>query len=171
MAAASYDWMTRYNEIVPHFHKESDRAAALLAASFLEAAIRNEVEKFLVDDPASAGLFRPYRPLSEFSGLIDLSFCLGLLTRQMRSDLTMIRRIRNHFAHHPEHVTFTMSPVSDLCRELTTAKGIATTNGGVWRVEEPRDQFLFTIAITLTYFERFVKGSERRRVPETPLAI
>lgn len=171
MTEAGYDWMSRYNDIVPHFHEESDRAAALLAASFAEAAMRAELSKFLADDRSTAELFRTYRPLGEFSGLIDMSFCLGFLTREMKVDLTMVRRIRNHFAHHPEHVTFAVSPISDYCRELSTSKGIQTADGGLWRREQPRDQFLFAIAITLTYFERFVRASARREIPAVPLAF
>lgn len=169
MSHATYEWLRNYNEIVPHLRGESDRAAAILGASFLESAMRERLADFLVDDPASPKLFEQYQPLSSFSALIDVAFCLGLLTQEMKADLNMIRKIRNHFAHHPEHSTFDMPPVNDWCRVLTTAKSLPTQDGGVWHVKGPRDQYLFALALNLTYFDRFVGASTRRTVPPFPL--
>jgi hypothetical protein len=169
MAHATYAWFRNYNELVPHLRGESDRAAAILGASFLESAMRERFTDFLVDDPASTKLFEPYQPLSSFSALIDVSFCLGLLTRDMKADLNLIRKIRNHFAHHPEHFTFDMAPVSDWCRELTPARGLPIQNGGSWRIDSARDQYLAALAFTLIYFDRFVGVFPRRTAPPYPL--
>ena len=167
MANATNTWIARYNEIVPHFHQESDRAAAILAASFLESALRERLSEHLVDDSGTKRLFAAYSPLSTFSAVIDMSFALGLMTRNMKSDLALIKKIRNHFAHHPEHTSFGSSPVSDWCRGLTTAKGIPIVDGAMWQAEEPREQFLFSIVHALVYFDRLVGAAGRRVIPES----
>jgi len=167
---AKYDWLSDHNEMVVMYQKESVRAAALLAASFLENEMKKRILDFLVNEESSAKLFEPYHPLSTFSGLVEVTFALGFLLRAMLSDLTLIRKIRNYFAHHPKHVTFEQAPVSDWCRELTTAKGIPTQGGEPCRQDNARDQYLFTIAMVLVYFDRFVGAMVRRIVPEQALS-
>jgi hypothetical protein len=166
---AKYDWIPAHNEMVVKLKEESDRAAALLAASFLESEMTRRLKDFLVDDESTAKLFETYRPISTFSALVDVCFAVGLMTRTMRSDLSLVRKARNHFAHHPKHLTFTDAPVSDWCRELSWAKGVPTQNGDVFRIEGPRDAYLFTVGTTLTYFDRFVGAAARCLIPEFPL--
>lgn len=71
---ASYTWLTGYNRIVPHLHEESDRSAAILGASFLEAALRTRFMDVFIDDPSTRKLFDAYRPLSTFAAVIDVGF-------------------------------------------------------------------------------------------------
>jgi len=164
-----YGWIPAHNEMVANLSKESDRAAALLAASFLETEMQRRLLDFFVEDASSQRLFDSYSPLATFAGRTDMAFALGFLTRSMKCDLTWIRKIRNHFAHHPKHVTFTDPPVSDWCRELSTAKGIPAADGSLFCERGPRSQYLLAITITLTYFDRFVGAVPRRLIPDHPL--
>jgi DNA-binding MltR family transcriptional regulator len=51
-------------------------------------------------------LFEGYGPLSSFSAKIDLSYALQIIDKRMRDDLTIIRKIRNQFAHSMSLVNF-----------------------------------------------------------------
>lgn len=51
-------------------------------------------------------LFDGYGPLSSFSAKIDLSYALQILNKDQYDDLTVIRRIRNHFGHAMSLVNF-----------------------------------------------------------------
>lgn len=164
-----YDWLKDYNKIVQSYKDESDRAAALLAASFLEHIFAEKLRSFFAKDKSVEALFECHGPLGSLSAKIDIAFALGLLTHDMKSDLTLIRKVRNHFAHHPQHTSFADSPVRDFCAKLTTAKGIPTRNGAEFREKKPRDQYLFAVALSLTYFDRFVGAESRRSVPMRPL--
>ncbi len=159
------NWLKKYNKIVRLYKEESDRAAAVLAASFVDKCLIDGISSFLVDDPSVDELFERYGPLSTFSARIDIAFALGLITLQMKSDLTYIRKIRNHFAHHIDETSFNMAPAKDLCSNLSTAQGIPTEDGGVFKREQPRDQYIFAIAITLTYFDRIVSSQRRLVIP------
>lgn len=161
-------WLESHNNMVVALKGETDRSAALFASSFLHHEMQQLLLAYLVDDKSSAKLFDGYHPLSTFSGLIDVAFGLGLMTRSMREDLTFIRKIRNHFAHHHGQVTFDDAPVTDWCRELTTAKGVPTQDGNKWQADNRRDQFLFSSTITLVYFERFVRSAIQRSIPAYP---
>ncbi|MEE9598509.1 MAG: MltR family transcriptional regulator [Acidiferrobacterales bacterium] len=168
--SAKYDWLHDYNQIVRICKDESDRAAALLAASFLEHVISEKLKSFFVAEKSIGKLFEGYGPLASFSAKIDIAFALGLLTRDMKSDLGIVRKVRNHFAHHPKHTSFADNLVRDLCANLTTAKGISTEDGGVFRQEQPKDQYLFAVVFSLTYFDRFIAAESRRKVPKWPLS-
>ncbi len=51
-------------------------------------------------------LFDGYGPLSSFSAKIDLSYALQLIDKKTSDDLTIIRKIRNQFAHSMSLVNF-----------------------------------------------------------------
>lgn len=166
---AKYDWIPSHNEMVVALKDETDGAAALLAASFLENEMRERLKDFLVEDKSTEKLFNTYRPLSTFSALTDICFALGLMTRTMRSDLNFVRKIRNHFAHHPKHQLFGDSPVSGWCREISWSQGVPTQTGEMVTINEPREAYVFVVSVTLTYFDRFVGAAQRRQIPRAPL--
>jgi DNA-binding MltR family transcriptional regulator len=95
------------------YSDESDRAAALLIASFLESGLSDGLKRSLVEDDSVTRLFQAYGPLATLSGKIDIAFAVGLLTTEIKADLHLIRKIRNHFAHHPDLTDFTEAPVRD----------------------------------------------------------
>ena len=158
-----------WNKMVTSFKTESDRSAGILCASFLEAQIKDRIIDFFADDKTSNQLFYNNGPLSTFSNLIDMLFFLGFLTKDMRSDLTLIRKVRNYFAHHPEHTRFQDRPIVDWCKELTTSKGIAIVNGPPLKFDDPKDQFLYAVAFTKVYVDRFIEVREKCTIPHSPL--
>jgi hypothetical protein len=101
------DW----NQMVGHFHGESDRGAAILAGSFAEHALGT----FLIDRVANTGLaeklFGPVGPLSSFSQRIAVAYAFGQITERQYKDFEAIRQARNHFAHHPLDASFASQEV------------------------------------------------------------
>ena len=55
-------------------------------------------------------LFQGYGPLSSFSAKIDVAFALALLDKRTHAKLSIVRKIRNEFAHSSEPLSFE-SPV------------------------------------------------------------
>lgn len=145
MAAAEANWMATYNGMVETYATESDRAAAVLGASFIDARLQEMLHQYMVAEQTVADLFSGDRPLATFSARISLAYALGLLPLNIREDLDRIRRIRNHFAHHPDAVSFSVSPARDLCRTLAAIRSdpLKTPIAERW---PPRRQFLVTLA-------------------------
>ncbi len=138
--------LDRYNKIVDIFHKESDRAAALLAASYLEVLLESLLRKKLIKGPVTDQLFEQQGPLSSFSSRIALSYVLGLIPEHTYHDLTKIRQIRNHFAHHMDEASFEEPAVRDRCSELTFVK---RSQEGGYASDVPQDartRFLLSVA-------------------------
>jgi DNA-binding MltR family transcriptional regulator len=101
-------------------HTQGDRSVAIVGAAYLDTVLELLLRNFLVEDENALGkLFDQDRPLSTFSARINMSYCLGLLTRSEYRELDLIRQIRNHFAHQLHGVAFDDPVISDKCRALS----------------------------------------------------
>ncbi|MGN7354426.1 hypothetical protein ACTHPJ_24085 [Paenibacillus amylolyticus] len=118
------------NEIEEHYksfafsselHKESDRGCVLLATAYLDECLKQLLEANTVDDK---GVFENLSSgtggLATFSSRIDLSYLLGLISPETRRHLTIIRKIRNEFAHTMEFISLETESVANRCRCLRT---------------------------------------------------
>lgn len=159
-------WIRSYDSIVELYHNESDRAAAVLAGSVLDKYLGDYVKLFLVDHSTVDELFRGYGPFATFSARINTAFALGLLTEKMRDDCHYVRRIRNHFSHHPAETSFLTSPVRELCTNLSIAKPMKTADGTIFHQTEPRLQYLLTVGILISGMYTIMSNQQRRKVPD-----
>lgn len=100
---------------------ETDRGCALMAASFIEHRLGELLETYLVKDEAVTALLSSTGPLGSFSARIDMAYAVALISKAMRRDLHLLRKIRNDFAHTPKELSFKTRTVADRCRELTYA--------------------------------------------------
>lgn len=82
---------------------ESDRAAAVLGAAYLDAQLEQLFKARLVDDAPPDVVYGPQGLLGSFSAKIDMSYSLGWISADGRSDLKLVRDMRNEFAHDPNH--------------------------------------------------------------------
>lgn len=84
--------------------KESDRGCAILGATLLADALEQLLRSFFRQGPGDVRgtidpLFAGYAPLATFSARIQIAFGLGILARDLRDRIEIIRRLRNDFAH------------------------------------------------------------------------
>ncbi len=132
------------------FQDESDRACAVLGAVHLDhllgmAIIKNlahgdEVEKTLLSGPTA--------PLSSFAARIDLAYAIGLIDKDTRHDLDVIRHIRNEFAHSlGSHYFEEDQSIADRCRDLVIGNQFAAQYNESHRsnLMQPRNLFIFTV--------------------------
>lgn len=127
-----------YNDFLRLYHAETDRAAAVLAGSYVETYLGDCLKYYLVDHPVVHSLFKNSGPLETFAARANIAFALGLITEETRSNLRYIMKIRNHFAHHPAETSFAVAPVRDYCANLSTAKRLAD--------RAPRELYLFAVS-------------------------
>jgi len=148
-----------YSRMADTYRNESDRAAAILAASFLDNTLRQVLLAYMVDDPRIKDLFEGDRPLATFSSRISLAFGLGLLPPDRRKDLSLVRKIRNHFAHSEEATSFSASPVQDWCTQFWIARKESTDEFSARGIRhDSRDQFLLSVGITTLYLDHLLVG-------------
>ena len=105
--------LINYNSMVEAFHSESDRGAAVLAGSYAENVLGKYLACNCTDRSKEDDLFGSNGPLSTFSQRILISEAFGLISKNTAETLNYIRKVRNHFAHHPLDASFESSPVRE----------------------------------------------------------
>lgn len=101
---------------------ESDRGCALMAAAFLDDALRGLLEKSFVDDARSSKRILEgggTAPLATLSAKIDMAYLMGLIDRRVRQDIHLIRKIRNDFAHSGQPMQFSEPSIRSRCSALS----------------------------------------------------
>lgn len=104
----------------------SPRAAAILAATYVESLIRFAIESRFValTDDERKPLHSASGPLSSFSQAVELGFALGLYGQVIHRDLTIIRIIRNAFAHTMKPLTFDTPDIANAIADLQYLKTV-----------------------------------------------
>lgn len=101
------------NKALRELHSESDRAVALVGGAVVEQCLHDALLVHLHKDKRLTDrLFHPSSALGSFAIKIDLGYLVGLYGDGARSELNLIRKIRNEFAHNLEVQTFAAEPVS-----------------------------------------------------------
>lgn len=101
------------------FNRESDRGAALVAASMIDEQLEQILSAFLIDSSAAKDLVSGFNaPLGTFSSRALAAAALGLIQENEFREITLIRKIRNEFGHGWEPITFESENVAAHARKL-----------------------------------------------------
>ena len=164
LRAKAEDWRSFTRE----FEAESDRAAAVLGAAWLDAKLEGLLENFFVNDSKTVTpLFEPTGPLGTFAARSRLAYSLGLISRRSFDDLVLIRGIRNRFAHELHGVQFSDRDIVDACERLQSP-GVFSAEGVVALKGEPRIAYELAVGV-LGVFIRDAQAAAlaiRRQVKE-----
>ncbi len=104
-------------EMEKEFYGESDRACVILQASWTELMVERAVRSRL-RGTRSGELFGRNGPLSNFSNKISMAYSMGIFAEKTRHDLTLIRELRNGFAHCQLPLRFKMPIVKTMCDNM-----------------------------------------------------
>jgi len=135
-----------YQNIVADYHSESDRAAIVLAGSFVEHYLANYLKHFMAQDESTKPLFSGFGPFSTFAQRISAAYAFKLIPSWVRDDLLLIKQIRNHFAHSPRKTSLSDSKVQAMLSDLSTAKDPAFNAKGDGPLTDGRLIYLFAVA-------------------------
>lgn len=142
----------RLMTLIEEMNGQSDRGVAIVGAAWFEESMSAAIESFLHSEPkAWKRLFGGNGPLANLSAKIDLSRLLGLVSDAIKSDLHIIREIRNEFAHQIAHKTdhtqlsFNTPHIKDKCSAIKCVAHEELT--------EPRSAFIRSCAILYSDFE------------------
>jgi mannitol operon repressor len=140
---------------------ESDRGLALVGASVIDDKLRATIKSFLVDCKASSKLLDdPSAPLTTFSSRIDVCLSLGLIDRFEYDEVTLIRKVRNAFAHGLHGTTFQTEPIPGLCSTLKCP----LPDGAGYPTASPRFRYTNSVIsiVTRLYYRPEWVAKERR---------
>lgn len=129
------DVWKRMTVLAEELEGESDRAAAIVGAAWVEDSLRGALASFLIPHAeAWKRLFSGSGPLATFSTKIDLACLVGMISEAVRADLHSIREVRNEFAHQIAHrvehtrLGFATQHLKDKCLALRCVKHEALTD-------------------------------------------
>jgi hypothetical protein len=161
-----------FHAFLTEFQGESDRAAAVLVAAYLDDLLRQLLLATFVDDTAPAAkLVEPERPLGSFAARIGAAYAFGLISDSERFDLDQVRDIRNRFAHRLQGLTFDEQSISDRCRTFKCNAELFGRTPGFRETypDAPRRLFDLVAALLAFYLKRRVAAAERIDHPLPPL--
>ncbi len=95
----------------------NERSIAILGGTFLEMTLEHILYAFLPEDKEVNKLFDFNSPLGNFSSKIQMAYSLGLIEKTVKSDLNLIRKIRNKFAHEM-FLDFEDNQIESWCKNL-----------------------------------------------------
>jgi len=82
------------------YAEPNDRAIAIVGPAFLDTLLTEILINFLVDDENEIQrLMQPEGPLGTYGAKVSACYCLGLIGETVKSDLRLVAKILNRFAH------------------------------------------------------------------------
>jgi DNA-binding MltR family transcriptional regulator len=140
--------LPRHNEMVERFHKESDRAAAVLAFAYLDAHLSQLLRSYLRQRSSSVDrLFEGGGPFGTFFGVTRCLYAFAFIDDDRLRQLDALARVRDRFAHDPAELTFDAPEVKELC------DGLSLPDAGS-PPDNARAAYLVAIALTWATLEQ-----------------
>jgi DNA-binding MltR family transcriptional regulator len=110
------------------YAEPNDRSVAIVGPAYLDLLLRELLVNFLVpDEKEVVKLLHPEGPFGAFGSRVTACYCLGLIGPKIKSDLRLVGKIRNKFAHDLR-ATFVDADVSSWCKALEWHKDLMMSN-------------------------------------------
>ena len=151
-------------------HHHDDRAEVLVAGTLLEQSLQVAIQKkFVLTSPEDiASVFTDdSAPLNSFDAKVRIAFALGLMGPLAKADLTIMRHIRNTFAHSRLKVSYKTPEIVTACEQITLPDRWSLTSDPM----DTRNRFILT---AFQYFLNFVTfenepwGTVARKILDLP---
>jgi len=145
--------------------RETDRGLPLVAAALLDEKLLEALQSFMcVGKAADRLLIDPNAPLGTFSSRIEACYSLGLIDQFEYQEISLIRKIRNAFAHAKHGLTFDNEKIGGLCASLKSD----LPEGEEYPVNHARFRFInSTVCLVLRLYYRGAWVARERRQPKT----
>jgi hypothetical protein len=128
-------------EIIAEILRQTDRAAALIATSYLEHRLFLAIQSRTVrNEKVESEIYRKAGPLASFSAKKDLGLLLGIYDTGVHKILHTIRQIRNEFAHKAIPLNFKTQKINSLCENIALAGEFFLENE-----DDERDKITFQV--------------------------
>jgi mannitol operon repressor len=152
-------------KFVEELKKESDRGLPLVAAAFVDDLLKETLRAFCCEGaPSSKLLDGANAPLGSFSSRTNACLALGLIDQFEYNEITLLRKVRNEFAHTKHGMSFKSSRVQGLCASL---KSDLPQEAG-YPLNEPRFRFInAAVIIVLRLYHRPDWVALERRKPKS----
>ena len=125
-----------------------------MVSSLLEQALEGALATHFVTNEAESSSFFSDRDdggATNFAMKIRLAYHLGVVEEKIKSELTLIKSIRNVFAHTRSHVSFDTPEIIDACNLLSIPDNILWDGVVGPKPETSRERFGESCALIYLY--------------------
>lgn len=99
--------------------RESDRGLPLVGTAFIDQKLRDTLESLFIEDKVANRLLDDANsPLGTFSSRLDCCYALGLINAYEHSEINLLRKVRNEFAHAKHGISFKSQRIMAFCSTL-----------------------------------------------------
>lgn len=155
-----------FDEFLQEFQRESDRAAAILGAAYIDARLEELLRAKFVSGPKFVeDLITGQGGLSSFSARIGVAYAVGLIDSIVALDLHLVRRIRNDFSHKRQGLSFDTPVMANRVNEFRTLAALRDSTGEPLPLElPPRKRFNLAVGV-------LVFSGIEKRIAEMPTFV
>jgi mannitol operon repressor len=150
---------------VEELRRESDRGLALVAAALIDDKLAETMRHFFCEGASGGKLIDDTNaPLGTFSARTEACFSLGLIDEFEYSEIAIIRKVRNEFAHAKHGMSFQTPRVQGLCSSLKSD----LPKGANYPLNDPRFRFTnAAVCLALRLYHRPEWVALERRKPKS----
>lgn len=150
---------------VDKLKRETDRGLPLVGAALIDEKLLETLQAFFIDGSSSKKLLTEGNaPLGTFSSRIEACFALGLIDEFEYQEISLIRKVRNEFAHAKHGTTFQTEKIRGFCSGLKSD----IPDDPDYPIKDPR--FIFTNAIVCVVLRLYYRPDwvvQEMREPKT----
>jgi len=156
--------MQELSAFFAELQNETDRGLPLVAAALIDEKLLETLQAFFCEGKAAERLLSEANsPLGTFSSRIEACFALGLIDEHEYREITLVRKIRNLFAHSRHGLVFTNDKVAGFCSSLTSP----LPSGSEYAAAGARFKFInATVSMILRLYYRAKWVALERRAPK-----
>ncbi|MBR8301364.1 hypothetical protein KDW49_11645 [Burkholderia dolosa] len=112
--------LEKLNLFLSTIQKQDDQAMVLSLATFLEDTLGRLLLAYFRSCKATKDLVEGFNaPLGTFGSRIKAVYAFGLVTDDQFKDMEILRKVRNHFAHNWEDISFEQNDIQSLIGQLS----------------------------------------------------
>ena len=107
-------------KFLEELNRETDRGLPLVGAALIDDRLEETLRSFFCEGRTSSGklLDDSNAPLGSFSSRIQACYSLGLIDDHEYTEIELIRKVRNEFAHAKHGASFQTERIVGLCSGL-----------------------------------------------------
>lgn len=156
-------------KFVEELKRESDRGLALVATALIDDRLKESLRSFFCNEKSANRLLdEGNAALGSFSARADTCLALGLIDDYEYSEITLLRKVRNEFAHLKHGVSFQESRIKGLCSSLVSD----LPQGSDYPVNDPRFRFTnAAVCVVLRLYHRPEWVALERRKPKVWISM
>ncbi|MEB9381772.1 transcriptional regulator [Bacillus cereus] len=121
------EYLIAFQEFEKELENSSDRGMVLVCGSIIDQLLSELLKSFLIESgDVEKDMFKSNGVLATFDSKIKMAYYLGLISKNEKSNIIYLQRIRNKFAHQFLGISFESNDIANICGNFEIPKNCFT---------------------------------------------